>query len=71
METTELNQPIYFTDAVTSERKSENVLYWGERLCLCVYRSKKLWIPSKLKRSGLSVDMKEKKKNKNYRTGDV
>lgn len=46
--TTELNQSICFKNVLTSEWKSENVLYQGRGYTFTFTGNKELWIPSKL-----------------------
>ena len=45
---TELNQPIYFKDVLTSQWKPGDVLRWGRGFALVSTGEEKLWIPSKL-----------------------
>ena len=44
---TELNQPVYFKDVLTSEWKPEYVLHWGKGFPF-ISIEEKLWIPSRL-----------------------
>ena len=46
--TTELNQPVYFKDVLTSEWKSGDALHWESGVVLVSTRVDKLWIPSRL-----------------------
>ena len=55
--TSELNQPVYFKDVLTSQWKSGDVLRWGRGFALVSTGEEKLWIPSKL----IKVRFEEKK----------
>ena len=46
--TSELNQPVYFEDVLTSQWKPGDVLHWGRDFVLVSRGEEKLWIPSKL-----------------------
>ena len=46
--TSELNQPVYFKDVLTSQWKPGDVLRWGRGFVLVSTGEEKLWIPSKL-----------------------
>ena len=46
--TSELNQPVYFKDVLTSQWKPGDVLCWGRGFALVSTGEEKLWIPSKL-----------------------
>ena len=46
--TTELNQPVYIKDILTSEWQIGNVLHWGRGFMPVSTGKEKLWIPSKL-----------------------
>ena len=54
---TELNQPVYFKDVLTSQWKPRDVLHWGRGFVLVSTGEEKLWIPSKL----IKVRSEEKK----------
>ena len=44
----ELNQPVYFKDVLTSQWKPGDVLHWGRGFALVSTGEEKLWITSKL-----------------------
>ena len=46
--TSELNQPVYFKDVLTSQWRPGDVLRWGRGFALVSTGEEKLWIPSKL-----------------------
>lgn len=46
--TSELNQPVYFKDVMTSVWKPGYVLHWGRGYAFVSTGEKKLWVPSKL-----------------------
>jgi hypothetical protein len=46
--TTELNQPVYIKDTLTSVWKMGNVLHWGRGYAYVSTGKEKLWVPSKL-----------------------
>ena len=46
--TSELNQPVYFNDVLTSQWNPGDVLQWGRGFDLVSTEEGNLWIPSKL-----------------------
>lgn len=46
--TTELNQPVYIKDILTSEWNMVNVLCWKRGYAFISTGKEKLWVPSKL-----------------------
>ena len=45
---TQLIQPVYMKDILTSEWKMGNVLHWGRGYAYLSTGKEKLWVPSKL-----------------------
>lgn len=46
--TSELNQPVYFKDVITSVWKQGYVLRWGRGYAFVSTGEEKVWVPSKL-----------------------
>ena len=61
--TTELNQPIYFKDVLTSEWQSGYVLHWGRGFAFVSVGEDMLWIPKKLIKSQIEPEVLQEHNN--------